>query len=589
MKISLNWAQNWTAVPDFDSESLNNFSHTYSTYTAEVEGIDTYIFDDKIVVGKVLAWKPHPDSDKLGLVQIDAGKCGQHEIVCGAANAQTAKYVPVALENAVLPGGLVITRRPIRGIDSCGMICSLDELGLQSDRAEEIFSLETVWDEDTLSKNLGKPFGELTLTIPGYGNEIKYAMNDVVFDLDNKFITNRPDLFSVVGNAREISCINKKSLSANPFGEIQPAKSKNDLPVKIESDKVLNYLLTEYTLPELSESPFIIRTLLRRSNQGSHGLLPDLTNIVMTEIGQPMHVFDADTIKGQVVLRMARKDEKFLGLDDKEYTLSPEDLIIVDDEKVLSIAGVMGGKSSGATETTRRIFVESATFDPVAVRKTSQRLGIRTDSSMRFEKGVDLMLPSVAQARYKTLLTHYISDTKTERSFNHSTQYAPTLLEISHDQILNKIGTEVTLENASDLLTNLGFEVTMNKKENSIIVTVPSWRNTGDVAIPEDVIEEIARHIGYSNIPSTPLPGPLQTTHVDAHDILTNTITTFFANRGFYDAYTYPFTLAERFARFSGAIPSEVVNTSENRTHLRAHLAENLLELVANNYRSHDE
>jgi phenylalanyl-tRNA synthetase beta chain len=154
MKISLNWARHWTQVPAYTPESLEKFSHTYSTYTAEVEGIDAYLYDDKIVVGKVLNWKPHPDSDKLGLVEVDAGKCGKHEIVCGAANAKTSKYVPVALENAELPGGLVIARRAIRGIDSCGMICSLDELGLQTARAEGIFPLETVWDEKVLEKHL---------------------------------------------------------------------------------------------------------------------------------------------------------------------------------------------------------------------------------------------------------------------------------------------------------------------------------------------------------------------------------------------------------------------------------------------------
>lgn len=309
MKISLNWAQHWTKVPTYSPESLEQFSHTYSTYTAEVEGIDSYILDDKIVIARVLGWKPHPDSDKLGLVQVDAGLSGQHEIVCGAANAQTSKFVAVALENAQLPGGLVIGRRAIRGIDSCGMICSLDELGLQSDRAEGIFPLETVWSEEILEKNLGKPFGELSLIFPGQNGDIQYRVNDVVFDLDNKFITNRPDLFSVVGNAREIACIEKSD-----FSIIAPQKLAeiNTLSVQVKSDKVMNYLLSEYTLAELPVSPFLIQTLLYRSNQGSHGLLPDLTNIVMTEIGQPMHVFDADTIEGNITLRMAQAGEVFL-------------------------------------------------------------------------------------------------------------------------------------------------------------------------------------------------------------------------------------------------------------------------------------
>lgn len=294
MKISLNWARHWSKMPAYTTESLEQFAHTYSTYTAEVEGVDSYIFDKKIVVGKVLSWNPHPDSDKLGLVQIDAGKNGKHEIVCGASNAKTSEYIAVALEDAQLPGGLVISRRAIRGVDSCGMICSLDELGLQADRADGIFPLETVWDLSILEKHLGKPFGDLVLSFPGHDGAIEYAMSDVVFDLDNKFITNRPDLFSVIGNAREIACIEKSDFKAI---HIKPAKAVNDLNVKIQSDKVINYLLTEYTLPSVPASPFLIQTLLRRSNQGSHGFLPDLTNVVMTELGQPMHVFDADTIR----------------------------------------------------------------------------------------------------------------------------------------------------------------------------------------------------------------------------------------------------------------------------------------------------
>jgi phenylalanyl-tRNA synthetase beta chain len=221
------------------------------------------------------------------------------------------------------------------------------------------------------------------LSFPGQDGDIDYPMNDVVFDLDNKFITNRPDLFSVVGNAREIACIEKTDFSVR---SIKPLKETNGLSVKIESKAVVNYLLTEYTLPELPVSPFLVQTILFRSNQGTHGLLPDLTNMVMTEIGQPMHVFDADIIAGNITLRMAKKGEVFTGLDNKEYTLTVEDLVIVDEKQILALAGIMGGKSSGTTESTRRIYVESASFDPVTVRKTSQRLGLRTDSSMRFEK-----------------------------------------------------------------------------------------------------------------------------------------------------------------------------------------------------------
>ncbi len=584
MKISLNWARHWTQVPDYTPESLEQFSHTYSTYTAEVEGIDSYIYDDKIVVGKILSWKPHPDSDKLWLVQVDAGVHGQHEIVCGAPNAKTAQYGAVALENAELPGGLVISRRAIRGIDSCGMICSLDELNLQTERAEGILPLESIWSEEVLEKHLGKPFGNLSLTLPIQGGAIEYAMNDVVFDLDNKFITNRPDLFSVVGNAREIACAQKTDFSIILS---EPPVATNGLSVKVESDKVINYLLTEYTLPDLPASPFLIQTLLRRSNQGSHWLLPDLTNIVMTEIGQPMHVFDADTIQGNITLRIAKKWEVFQWLDEKEYTLTPDDLVIVDEKQILALAGVMGGKSSGTTDVTRRIFVESASFDAVTVRKTSQRLGIRTDSSIRFEKWVDLTLPWIAQTRFSELLTHFIPEAKKEKETIIISSHTATHIPISQESIVRKIGRDISESDILDILSRLGFAVAVKNWTYSI--TVPSWRDTGDISISEDIVEEIARHFGYENIQSVPLPGPLMTARVHGHDMVTQNISQFFSEKWYRDVYTYPFTLEERFTRFSDKKPAVIQNTSENRTHLRAHIAENLLELAANSYRTHED
>lgn len=245
------------------------------------------------------------------------------------------------MENAVLPGGLHITRRSIRGIDSCGMICSLDELGLQSERAEGIFPLETVWDSDLLEKYVGQPFGYLTLSFPCNGDTISYRLNDVVFDLDNKFITNRPDLFSVVGNAREIACIGKTPFSYPPYS-IHPREDFfGGLSVSIQSDKVINYFLTKYSFESITETPFVLKVLLKRSNQGLHGILPDITNLVLNELGQPSHVFDADIIVGDIVVRPALSGETLVALDNKTYTLTPEDLVIADSEKILAIAGVI--------------------------------------------------------------------------------------------------------------------------------------------------------------------------------------------------------------------------------------------------------
>ena len=575
-------------MPAYTADALETFAHTYSTYTAEVEGIDSYIFDDKIVIGKVLGWKPHPDSEKLWLVGIDAGTHGRHEIVCGATNAKTSHYVPVALENAVLPGGLVIARRAIRGIDSCGMICSVDELGLSTVRAEGILPLESVWEEDFLEKNLWEPFWALTLELPGYAGTISYAMNDIIFDLDNKFITNRPDLFSVVGNAREIACIEKKEFSYAPLWKGESKGDSNTLKVSIETDKVTNYTLTKFSLPSHPETPLVIQILLKRSNQGLHGLLPDLTNIVMTELGQPMHVFDANMVEWSMAVRMAEKWETLEALDGKTYTLSPEDMVIADEKKILAIAGVIGGKDSGATETTRDILIEAATFDPITVRKTSQRLGIRTDSSVRFEKWVDRTLPSLSSSRYEQLLSAFIPDARYLWGFIYETKKIPTTIKLSHEYIEERVGTRISEEDVGDILTRLGFWI-KTKSVSEYTITVPSWRDTGDVSIPADIVEEIARMIWYNTLEVTPLPGPLSTAHIYAHDAMTTKISRFFAGKGYFDAYTYPFTLAERFSRFSDKVPAIIHNTSENRTHLRAHMAENLLELVASNYRTNTQ
>jgi phenylalanyl-tRNA synthetase beta chain len=206
---------------------------------------------------------------------------------------------------------------------------------------------------------------------------------------------------------------------------------------------------------------------------------------------------------------------------------------------------------------------------------------------VRFEKGVDAQLPEIASARYEQLLTTYIKNTKYEGGFAHETPKVPTQITLTHAYIEDRIGTKVSEKIVLDTLTRLGFNINQNKSE--YIVTVPSWRDTGDISISADLVEEVARMVGYDTLPISPLPGPILTAKNYAHDEVTTKVSHFFANHGYFDAYTYPFTLAERFARFSDKKPAVIHNTSENRTHLRANLAENLLELVAGNYRTHTE
>ena len=320
-----------------------------------------------------------------------------------------------------------------------------------------------------------------------------------------------------------------------------------------------------------------------------HGILPDITNIVLNELGQPSHVFDADTIRGTIVARMARAGETVLALDNQTYTLTTEDLVIADDEKILAIAGVIGALSSSATAQTRHIFIESATFDPVTVRRMSQRLGVRTDSSIRFEKGTDLSLPWLIQERIHQFLEAYTTGLKKLSSFSLRTERLPTIIEVAHDIFERKIGVAVVESSIIDILTRLGFSVDHDTSAATYSILVPSWRATGDVDMAADIVEEVARHIGYDTIPSLPLPGPLSLVHVHSHDTVTMRISSFFTTKGYFDAYTYPFTFSERFSRFSDRTPAVIHNTSENRTHLRAHMAESLLELISSHYRTQDQ
>lgn len=290
----------------------------------------------------------------------------------------------------------------IRGETSEGMICSLDELGLQEERAAGIMQLESYFDEAILEKSLGTPFYDLKVTIPGNGQDVySCPLRDVVFEIDNKFITNRPDLFSVVGNAREFGAI--FNLPFTPYIGKRPM-SNNTLTVDIESPNVLSYNLLSFRNIPVGSSPFGMAEMLRKSGVSRKYDLVDITNYIMTELGQPMHAFDTDKINGHVIVRQARDGETILALDGREYTLTHKDLVIADSEKPIAIAGIIGGMDSAVSDTTRNVSFESACFDPVSVRLTAQRLGIRTDASMRYEKSLDPLLAERALPRIFDLL-----------------------------------------------------------------------------------------------------------------------------------------------------------------------------------------
>lgn len=539
MKVSLNWLSQYCDVSKILAAKGSKLAaHEYSIHVAEIDAVEEFGVPEPVVVGRVESVAAHPDSDHLNIVQVDVGSHGKRQIVCGAANVATAKFVPVALEGAQLAPDFVIAKRKVRGAESAGMICSEDELGLASDRAEGILKLEDIFDEKILAGKIGTSFWQLEFTLPSAGKKtFSYRLRDTVFEIDNKFITNRPDLFSVAGNAREASALWQLPL----LERIAPRpEAKTKVSVSVETEKCLAYEALELALPSC-ESPWILKVLARRSGQSTKSFAVDITNLIATELGQPMHVFDKNKVTGVLRVRTAKSGEKLAALDGKTYELSTDDVVIADDQKVLAIAGVIGGvESAVSTETTTVIF-EAATFDAVSVRKTAARIGCRTESSMRFEKAQDPLLPGKAISRVLEYVTYAGFSAKPTAVFSYLNRasIASVKIEFPFSFVEEKLGCVVDKKEAARVLTDLGFRVAIGK---TIKVEVPSWRATKDISRPEDVVEEIGRILGYDRIAPVAVPGSSEPIFIAREISAPRTMAAFFAGKGFYDVIGYSFT-----------------------------------------------
>ncbi|MDD2891645.1 MAG: phenylalanine--tRNA ligase subunit beta [Candidatus Gracilibacteria bacterium] len=588
MKIPLSWISEYTDISALlASKGAKDLGHLYSIHTAEIDGIEKIGLEDKVVIAKVVSTRPHPDSDHLNLVELDCGPVGSRNIVCGAENVRTAKYVAVALVGAKLGAeqDFEIKSSKIRGEVSEGMICSEDELGLQEERAPGIMQLERYFPEELLQSKLGTPFYTLEVTVPGNGTaNYSFSLKDTVFEIDNKFITNRPDLFSVEGNAREFGAI--FSLPFVPYTGKLPAIS-GKLSVQIESPNVLSYELISIKDIGSGISPLGIEQMLRKAGIAPKYDLVDITNFIMTELGQPMHAFDADKVIGDVTVRQAYDDETVIALDSKEYTLSSKDIVIVDSEKVLAIAGVIGGMSSAVSETTKNVYFESACFDPVSIRLTSQRLAIRTDASMRYEKSLDPTLASRALPRIFDVLTFLGKNGTCTGAFSYLNTAKVRDIAIHTDLafVEKKLGLKISKERTEEILARLGFETTFSG--DAFSVRVPSWRATKDISIKEDLVEEIGRINGYEQVPNTPITGPFSIAEKNKSIELRNSINAYFSAERFFETYNYSFSNQNKDALVGYADDSNAVHIQNafnvEYTMMRRSMVPNLLEAAAEN------
>lgn len=485
MYISLNWLKDYVKIPS--KIKPENIAEELTNHTVEVEGLNNSAEQfNHVVVGKVLEVGKHPNADRLRLTVVDVKK-KKLNIVCGAPNVAPGQLVAVAMIGAILPNGLEIKESLIRGEKSEGMICAEDELGLGKNHEGIMVLRESAKIGEVLAKYL--------------------KADDIILEIDNKSLSNRPDLLNHYGIARELAAI--FSLPLKPYEKMLNRKwdflsdKENKLDVKVSADDLcLRYMAVKVSGIEIKESPSWLKERLVAANQRPINNIVDLTNYVMFDCGQPMHAFDAAKIK-KIAVRRAEKGETLETLDEKERILSTDDLVITDGHKPVALAGVMGGHNSEIETGTKELILESANFVAGAVRKTSQKLGLRTESSVRFEKALDPALPEAAIFRFLTLLKEICPSMKISSSLidiNNANQ-KELAVELNLEWLENKIGQNIPRDDVINILERLGFGI-KNKKEAVLTVAIPSWRATKDISNKEDLAEEVLRLYGYDNIES---------------------------------------------------------------------------------------
>jgi phenylalanyl-tRNA synthetase beta chain len=580
MKVSLAWIKDYVALPaDLDMAKL---AYDLTMTTVEVEAVDDLAERFAgMVVGVVTEIKPHPNADKLTLCQTDLGG-ESREIVCGGSNLAVGMQVAVAPPGAFVrwhgEGELVelkITK--IRGVESYGMICASSEIGLF-----DLFPFEeeaTIVDLSAFDAPAGTPLAEAL------------GLNDIILEIDNKSLTNRPDLWGHYGIAREISAL--YGLPLAPIKPYAPPETKGFTVAIADVSRCRRYIGTQIEGLAVIPAPFAIQSRLWRVGQRPINAIVDITNYVMLATGQPTHAFDADVIVGHITVRLAGAGEKLLLLNDKELTLTKEDLVIADDAEAVGLAGVMGGQKDSVLPTTDKVILEVANFEAIGVRHTATRHETRTDAAARYEKAIDPERCDLAVALAMQLFNEVYPHCKvTGYCDNYPTKIARSEITVSLDWLNRRLGKTIPPVEIERMLAALGFETSL--KNDTMHIVTPSWRSTGDISLPDDIMEEVARLHGFENFAATPIVTSLTSAVNQPAIDLERNIKEYLAFRsGLREIFTYPWMSDEFAAPF---LPADDQRTlvlanppSPTERLLRSTLLPNLCQAVAGNRRYYDE
>ena len=474
MKASISWLKSLCPT----ELSVDEIVSRLTMAGLEVDGVETAAKSfTQVVVGEVISVSPHADADKLKVCEVSDG-VAIHQVVCGAANARPGLKVPFARVGAALGDDFEVQRANIRGVESSGMLCGADELGLSDERVGLMELPDSI--------PTGADFMEIL------------ALPDDLIEVD--LTPNRGDCLSVTGLARELSVLSQTPVRSVSCESIDPGSSQTHDVNLCAPEGCPRYIGRVIENIDVTRpTPLWMTERLRRSGIRSIDAVVDITNYVMIELGQPMHAFDREQLVGAVDVRMARNGEQLVLLDGKKLTLTEDVLVIADQEAPLALAGIMGGERSGISEKTTTVFLESAYFNPITVAGKARRFGLHTDASARFERGVDWRLAERASERATNLILEICGGTPGPVVVTDDEHAMPKTqtVELSHSRIKQQLKISLPSATVQQMLGALGFDV--ETVDPGFRCVVPSWRF--DISIEQDLIEEIARIYGYNNLP----------------------------------------------------------------------------------------
>ncbi len=568
MLISNEWLKEYVTIND----SVSNLVERITRTGIEVDDLIDYTKDIKnLVVGFVKSKEKHPDADKLNVCQVDIGEDEPVQIVCGAPNVDAGQYVIVAKVGGRLPGGIKIKRAKLRGERSEGMICSLQEIGISSNYVPKTFESGIY------------VFSEAQ--VPGTDALQALYLDDQVMEFD--LTPNRADALSMIGTAYEVAALyNTKMTKPDTTSNELELSANDELTVTIENeDKVPYYSARVVHDVTIEPSPIWMQARLIKAGIRPINNVVDISNYVLLEYGQPLHMFDQDAIGSQqIVVRQANEGEKMTTLDDTERELLTSDIVITNGQTPIALAGVMGGDFSEVKEQTSNIVIEGAIFDPVSIRHTSRRLNLRSESSSRFEKGIATEFVDEAVDRACYLLQTYANGkVLKDRVSSGELGAFITPIDITADKINRTIGFDLSQNDIVTIFNQLGFDTEIN--DDVITVQVPSRRK--DITIKEDLIEEVARIYGYDDIPSTlPVFDKVTSGQLTDRQYKTRMVKEVLEGAGLDQAITYSLVSKEDATAFSMQQRQTIdllMPMSEAHASLRQSLLPHLIEAASYN------